>query len=394
MGVAAMALPAAATTFGAKMAGGKALGLAAGGGLTPVAGSLTTGQQLVMGIANASPIMMGLGGYSMGNYITAEQPQMPDYSGMFGMQQSALSQQQSFTRKNTADLEGLLEYGSTAEKNQAFDELQRRGEDSARLLEIQTRRERTADNQEDIDRYIESATPPTDEEMQGLIASLKASEYRELEEDIDREMTNVKQVMARKGLGSSSAIAQLEARLAEVEQRGKLAIDRDVQDRVLNYQKGVEGIRNEGLNRILKGAGFEDTASRYNLQIGQQERNLQEGLRTSRTQDQNALGLEKFRAEVQGLNNQFVQETQAQQNQAMLGLGALGMGMQYFGGNQGSGTTAPKTSVPYVQPTASFPMSNPSDPYNVGFPYEPIKTSNYLGDDFGRMGIEPNPNRF
>ena len=133
--------------------------------------------------------------------------------------------------------------------------------------------------------------------------------------------------------------------MAEVEQKGKLAIDKDVQDRVLSFQQGVEGIRNEGLNRILKGAGFEDTASRYNLQMGQQERNLQEGLRTSRTQQANALGLEKFRADVDAMNTKFVQDAANQRNRSMLGLGAMGMGMQYFGSNK--------------KPT---PPSNPYDP--------------------------------
>lgn len=348
MGVAAMAMPAAATAIGMKMGMAKA----AVGGLTPI----TTGGGFVtsalQSVSTMSPLMTGLAGYSMGNQLMTPEPQVPDYGSMFQQQQGLLADSHSFGRKNTADLEGLLEFGSTHEKNQAFDELQRRGEDSARLLEIQTRNDRTAENQDEIDRYVESATPPTEEEMQGLIASLKASEYAELESDIDDEMTRVKQVMARRGLGSSNAIAQLEARLAEVEQQGKLAIDKDVQDRVLGFQQGVEGIRNEGLNRILKGAGYEDTASRYNLQVSQQERNLQEGLRTSRTQQQNALGLEKFRADVNTMNTKFTQDTANQRNSAMLGLGAMGMGMQYFGNNK-TPATAPDISNPYANPVGT-----------------------------------------
>ncbi len=230
------------------------------------------------------------------------------------------------------------------------------------MLEIQTRNERTAENQEDIDRYIEGATPPSDEEMANMIATLKATEYQRLEEDIDEEMTNVKQVMARRGLGSSNAISQLEARLAQVEHEGKLAIDKNVQDRVLSYQQGVQGIRNEGLTRMLKGAGFEDTASRYNLELGQQERNLQEGLRSSKVQQQNALGLEKFRAEVQGLNNKFVAEEQRRNTDAMLGLGAVGMSMM---NRQGTETGGTGENIPYQQPDLSS-MYTPKIP-NVSF---------------------------
>ena len=330
---AGFAAPALAGSFGAGKVAVTAKALAAKGAtlnaaqsaaLASVQGQLATG-----GFSTMSAIGTGM---AANNMMTPD-PQMPDYGGMFQQQQGLLEDQHSFGRKNTADLEGLLEFGSTHEKNQAFDELQRRGEDEARLLEIQTRNERTAENQDEIDRYVDSATPPTDEEMQGLIANLKAAEYRELEEDIDKELTNVSQIMLRRGLGSSNAMSQFQARLAEVEHRGKLAIDKDVQDRVLSFQQGVEGIRNEGLNRIMKGAGFEDTASRYNLQLGQQERNLQEGLRASRTQQTNTLGLEKFRADVDAMNTKFKQESANQRANAMLGLGAMNMATQ-FGSNR------------------------------------------------------------
>ena len=397
MGVAAMAIPAAATAIGPSLVGG--LSAASTGGLTASTigtTGLTMGQSLMVGISQASPMMMGLGGYSLGNMMTAQQPQVPDYGSMFQQQQGLLADQHSYGRKNTSDLEGLLEYGSTSEKNYAFDELQRRGEDSARLLEIQTRNDRTAENQDEIDRYVESATPPTEEEMQGLIATLKSSEYAELESDIDEEMTRVKQVMARRGLGSSNAIAQLEARLAEVEQKGKLSIDKDVQDRVLSFQQGVEGIRNEGLNRMLKGAGYEDTASRYNLQLNTQERNLQEGLRTSRTQQTNALGLEKFRADVSAMNNKYTADRDKARSDSMLGLGALGMGMQYFGNNN-TPTTTPNTSVPYssyanntMAYSSAMPDANSFSNFTSGMPLMPLNQS----EPFDRTGIHPNPHKF
>ena len=196
-----------------------------------------------------------------------------------------------------------------------------------------------------------------------MIESLKASEYQKLEDDIDEEMTNVKQVMARRGLGSSNSISQLEARLAKVEHEGKLAIDKNVQDKVLSYQQGIQGIRNEGLNRMLKGAGFEDTASRYNLEVGQQERNLQEGLRASKTNATNTLGLEKFRAEVQGLNNKFVADSAKQRSDAMLGLGAMGMAMNP-GGTRNLNDTGGGAGLknPYEQPGFLPNIYSPAQP--------------------------------
>ena len=354
----------AAPALAGLTATGQAATVAAAQGLTVPASTTFLGTMATSGFSLGTA--MGIGTAAMGA-LTPE-PQMPDYGSQFAGAQGLLDTQQSFTRRSTADLENSLEFGSEYEKNQAFDELNRRGEDSERLLEISTRNDRTAENQADIDRYIMDSAPANEAEIQDMIASLTASEYRELEDDIDEEMTNVKQVMARRGLGSSNAIAQLEARLAEVEQKGKLAIDKNVQDRVLSYQNQVGTIRDQGLNRLLKGANYEDTTSRYNIALGDQQRNLNDAFRSSRAADTTNLGLDKFRAEVQGLDNQFKADTQSRNNTALLGLGAaqlLGGGGGLFGNNN-------KTTVPATNNYYSTPSSSPSSPYG-GYQADPSK---------------------
>jgi hypothetical protein len=335
-----MAIGAATGGLGAPAVAGTGITGTVGGTLFGVAKGATLS---AMQSAATGALIGGLGSVATSAMMGPE-PQMPDYGSQFAGAQGLLDTQQSFTRRSTADLENSLEFGSEYEKNQAFDELNRRGEDSARLLEISTRNDRTAENQADIDRYIMDSAPANEAEIQDMIASLTASEYRELEDDIDEEMTNVKQVMARRGLGSSNAIAQLEARLAEVEQKGKLAIDKNVQDRVLSYQNQVGVIRDQGLNRLLKGSNYEDTTSRYNIALGDQQRNLNDAFRSSRAADTTNLGLDKFRAEVQGLDNQFKADTQSRNNTALLGLGAaqlLGGGGGLFGNNNKTNTSNP-----------------------------------------------------
>tara|TARA_B110000438_G_scaffold31065_1_gene30594 strand:- start:28249 stop:29346 length:1098 start_codon:yes stop_codon:yes gene_type:complete len=342
-----IAIGAATGGLGAPAVAGTGLVGSAGGAMFGVAKGVALS---TMQAAATGALLGGLGSVATSAMMGPE-PQMPDYGSQFAGAQGLLDTQQSFTRRSTADLENSLEFGSEYEKNQAFDELGRRGEDSARLLEISTRNDRTAENQTDIDRYIMDSAPSNEEEIQNMIASLTASEYRELEDDIDEERTNVKQVMAKKGLGSSNALSQLNARLAEVEQRGKLAIDQNVQDRVLNYENQVGAIRDQGLNRLLKGANYEDTQSRYNLALGDQQRNLNDAFRSSRSTATTNLGLDKFRAEVQGLDNQFKADTQSRNNTAMLGLGAAQLlgGNNIFGNNTKAPTvpTTPTTSNPY-----------------------------------------------
>lgn len=361
IGLTAMAMPAMATTFGAKMAGGKALMGAAGGGLTPVSTSLTMGQQLVMGIANASPIMMGLGGYSMGNMMTPE-PELPDYSGMFAQQQGQLTEQQSFGRKPTGELEQMLEYGTDYEKNQAYGELERRGEDETRLMEIQTRRDRTDERQGEIDEYIDRNAPPTEGELDILRASLIQEEEDKLDADIEAERTRAKQVMARRGLGSSNALSQLNARLEDVRAKGGLAIRNDVNNRVINYAKGIGSLQDQGLTRLMQASSMEDATSRFDLGMQDSERRLQEGLRQSSTSQQNELALNKFRADVTGMNTQYEQQMAKQNANAQLALGAVGI-------------AAPRIWPSPLEKALASTLGGTTDPKNPSKPFNPMPTN-------------------
>ncbi len=289
-----------------------------------VANTLFSGTITALEMSMAGALVGGVGAGAMSLMTPDELPQ-PDYSQMFGQQQSMLTEQQSFGRRPQGELEQMLEFGSDYEKNQAHDELSRRGEDEQRLTEIATRRDRTDERQGEIDEYIDRNAPPNESELDVLRASLISQEEDKLDSDIEAERTRAKQVMARRGLGSSNALSQLNARLEDVRYKGNLAIRNDVNNRVLSYAQGVGSLQTEGLNRLMKASSMEDASSRYDLDMGDAERRLQEGLRQSSTANQNALALNKFRAEVTGMNTAYEQQMASQQNTALLGLGALGI---------------------------------------------------------------------
>ena len=325
-----------ALAIAAPYAAGAALGVGSSAGLatgvTAKAGVLTAGtkasllSKALVPIANTSfmgSLVTGAG-LAYANSMS-DVPEQPDFSQQFGQQQAMLTQQQSFGRRSTGELEQMLEFGSDYEKNQAYDELQRRGEDEQRLVDLQTRRDRTEERQSEIDDYIDRNAPPTEGELDILRATLVREEEDKLDADIEAERTRAKQVMARRGLGSSNAMSQLNARLEDVRAKGNLAIRNDVNNRVLNYAQGVTSLQDQGLQRLMSSSSMEDASSRYDLGMQDAERRLQEGLRQSSTAAQNEMSLNKFRTEVTGMNNAYEQEMQRQQSNAALGLGAIGI---------------------------------------------------------------------
>ena len=94
------------------------------------------GFMAAMKTASFSNMASMVGGFGASMLMAPKQPQMPDYSQQFGEQQTLLAQEQSYGRRGTSDLENILLTGSEFEKNQAFDELRRRGEDETKLLEM------------------------------------------------------------------------------------------------------------------------------------------------------------------------------------------------------------------------------------------------------------------
>ena len=151
-----------ALAIAAPYAAGAALGVGSSAGLatgvtTAKTGALVAGKgasllsQALVPIANTSFMGSLITGAGLAYANSMETPEAPDYSGMFAQQQGQLTEQQSFGRRPTGELEQMLEYGTDYEKNQAYNELQRRGEDETRLMEIQTRRDRTDERQAEID---------------------------------------------------------------------------------------------------------------------------------------------------------------------------------------------------------------------------------------------------
>ena len=322
---AGFAAPALAGSFGAgATAKAGALALSKGQALTAAqtAAMATTQGALATG---GFSFMSAMGAGMAANNMMTEVPQQPDFSQQFGEQQAMLTQQQYFGRRSTGELEQMLEFGTDYEKNQAFDELQRRGEDEQRLVDLQTRRGRSEERQGEIDDYIDRNAPPTEDELNILRATLVREEEDKLDADIEAERTRAKQVMARRGMGSSNALSQLNARLEDVRAKGNLAIRNDVNNRVVNYAQGISSLQGQGLQRLMSASSMEDASSRYDLGMQDAERRLQEGLRQSSTASQNELSLNKFRTEVTGMNNAYEQEMQRQQSNAMLGLGAIGI---------------------------------------------------------------------
>ena len=315
-----MALGAMTGGFGSAVAGQGLVGNV-GGTLFNLAAdtALTTMQGAITGA-----LIGGVGAGAM-QMMTPDLPAQPDYSQQFGEQQAMLTQQQSFGRRSTGELEQMLEFGTDYEKNQAFDELQRRGEDEQRLVDLQTRRGRSDERQGEIDDYIDRNAPPTEDELNILRATLVREEEDKLDADIEAERTRAKQVMARRGMGSSNAMSQLNARLEDVRYKGNLAIRNDVNNRVLNYAKGVGSLQDQGLQRLMSASSMDEATSRFDIAMQDSERKLQEGLRQSSTANQNALALNKFRTEVTGLNNAYEAELNRQNTTALLGLGALGI---------------------------------------------------------------------
>jgi len=281
----------AALTAGSGVAAGSAAGTFVP---TGAAGLLT---QAGIGLANMGWMggaMMGAGAATM--LDTPEAPQMPDYGQGFSQQQANMDFQNSFGRRSGAELEDMLLNGDEQTKNLAHSELTRRGEDSNRLLELSTRNERTAEDQANLDQYLEDSKVPSTDELDLLMAQLNEERLAAFNDDVEKEQTRLKQISAGRGTLDSNRNDQLNLSLAEAAARNRGDIRSSSQNQILNYQQGLQGIRDQGLNRLLKGAGYADTMSRYNIGATDAERKYQEAIRNANTQDQRNLAFQQFQA--------------------------------------------------------------------------------------------------
>ncbi len=297
--VAPYAIGAAAASGGmvaTATAGQVAAGTATAGQMVATAGSGFMGTALA-GMANMgwmTGAMMGAGAATM--FSTPDAPQMPDYSQGFSQQQANMDYQNSFGRRSGAELEDMLLNGDEQTKNLAHSELTRRGEDSNRLLELSTRNERTAEDQANLDQYLEDSKVPSTDELDLLMAQLNEERLAAFNDDVEKEQTRLKQISAGRGTLDSNRNDQLNLSLAEAAARNRGDIRSSSQNQILNYQQGLQGIRDQGLNRLLKGAGYADTMSRYNIGATDAERKYQEAIRNANTQDQRNVAFQQFQA--------------------------------------------------------------------------------------------------
>ena len=172
---------------------------------------------------NMASMIGGLGASMM---MAPAQPEMPDYGSQFGPQQAQLTESQSYGRRGTADLENILLTGSEFEKNQAFDELSRRGEDQNKLLEMSGRSTRSAEDQAKLDQFTEENAPPTDTEMELMAAQIQGEREAAFERDMEKERTRLKQISATRGTLDSSRNREMNLRLAEISAANKADLGR------------------------------------------------------------------------------------------------------------------------------------------------------------------------
>jgi hypothetical protein len=253
------------------------------------------------GFLASTPFSMGasmLGGLGANMMMQPQQPQMPDYSSQFGQQQQQLTQEQSYGRRGTSDLENILLTGSEFEKNQAFDELSRRGEDKNKLLEMSGRSTRSAEDQNKLDQFVEDNAPPTDTEMEIMAAQIQGEREASLDRDMEAERTRLKQISATRGTLDSNRNREMNLRLAEIAGANRADLGRSARSEAVEWQKGIQDIGTQGFNRLLQGAGYAETQNRYNIELSEAERRYQEGLRRAKTDDQRSLEFQKFQADM------------------------------------------------------------------------------------------------
>lgn len=346
IGVGFMFAPAGATALG---------GEAAAGGFGKVFAE--KGFMAAIQTASFSNMASMVGGLGASMLMTPSQPQMPDYSQQFGQQQTLLAQEQSYGRRGGAELEQILLTGSEFEKNQAFDELRRRGEDENKLLEMSGRSTRSAEDQARLDQFVEENAPPTDTEMELMAAQIQSERQDSLDRDMEAERTRLKQISAARGTLDSNRNREMNLRLAEISAANKADLGRQSRAEAVEFQKGIQDIGTQGFNRLLQGAGYAETQNRYNIELSEAERRYQESLRGAKTEDQRSLAFQKFQADLDRQMAVYNQENETSRAKAaqMLGLAEIPLKSAFGAYKQPTYATLPigSTGVPAEKKNSS-----------------------------------------
>ena len=283
---------------------------------------LAAGGMMAMPFAGTASMIAGMG-TSMLMGGMGQQPQMPDYSQQFQGMQQDLTQQQSYGRRGTADLESILLTGSEFEKNQAFDELRRRGEDETKLLEMSGRSTRSAEDQAALDEFTERNAPPDASELELMAAQLQAERESGFARDLEAERTRLKQISAARGTLDSSRNREMNLRLAEIAAANRAELGAKARAEAVAFQTGIQDLQTTGYNRLLQGAGYAETQNRYNIELAEAERRYQESLRGAKTEDQRSLAFSKFQADLDRQLAVYNNEAAASRNKAMQQAGLM-----------------------------------------------------------------------
>jgi len=317
--------PAGATTMMGEAAAGSFMEVAASEGMMAALGTASfSGTASMMAGLGTQMLMGGMG----------QQPQMPDYSQQFGQMQSDLTQSQSYGRRGTSELESILLTGSEFEKNQAFDELRRRGEDETKLLEMSGRSTRSAEDQAALDEFTERNAPPDASELELMAAQLQAERESGFARDLEAERTRLKQISAARGTLDSNRNREMNLRLAEIAAANRAELGSRARAEAVEFQTGIQDLQTTGYNRLLQGAGYAETQNRYNIELAEAERRYQESLRGAKTEDQRNLAFSKFQADLDRQLAVYNNEAAASRNRAMQQAGLAAIPLRHVFGGQ------------------------------------------------------------
>jgi hypothetical protein len=278
-----------------------------------------------------------IGGGAMA-MMTPQQPQMPDYSQQFQGMQQDLTQQQSYGRRGGSELEQILLTGSEFEKNQAFDELRRRGEDETKLLEMSGRSTRSASDQAELDKFASENAPPDASELEIMAAQLQAERESGFARDLEAERTRLKQISASRGTLDSSRNREMNLRLAEIAAANRAEMGSRARAEAVEFQTGIQDLQTTGYNRLLQGAGYAETQNRYNIELSEAERRYQESLRGAKNEDQRSLAFAKFQADLDRQLAVYNNEAAASRNKAMQQAGLMAIPLRAAFNPTGAGT--------------------------------------------------------
>lgn len=273
---------------------------------------------------NSTAALIGGG---LATAVLTPTPQVPDFSSNFAEQQQFNTNQQSFTRFGTSQLEGILENGTDFEKNQAFDELRRRGEDSTRLQEISDRSTRTAERQGELDQFVADNAPPSTSEIEEIANQLALERLAGFDEDLDAERVRLKQISASRGTLDSNRNDDLNLRLAAIGAQNKADIRNNALDTATGFQSDIQGIADQGFARLVQGGKIADEQSRFDIGLAEAERRYQEQLRGARTTSQRNTAFQNFQADLDRQLAVFQQRSADNRSQAQLGLGLAQAGL-------------------------------------------------------------------